>query len=180
MLHEERRVSLTQAEIVARACTGDVQAFTLLVERYRAPLISYILGLVGMKEQAEELAQEVFCRAWQHLPRIRQPDRLVNWLYQTGHNLAVSALRRPRLASLPSELQERESGPPPDANAPEIHRAVGELAEPFRTTVALRHFSGMSHEQIAAYLGVPEGTVRSRLSRAYAQLRTSLKSLMEE
>jgi RNA polymerase sigma-70 factor (ECF subfamily) len=173
-------VSLTQAEIVARACTGDVQAFSLLVERYRAPLIAYVLGFVGRKEQAEELAQEVFCRAWQQLPRIRQPERLVNWLYQTAHNLAVSALRRPRLAALPAELQERESGPPPDAHAAEIHRAVGELAEPFRTTVALRHFSGLSHEQIAAYLGVPEGTVRSRLSRAYTQLRVSLQFLREE
>jgi RNA polymerase sigma-70 factor, ECF subfamily len=173
-------VSLTQAEIVARACTGDVQAFTLLVERYRAPLISYAFGLVGIRDQAEELAQEVFCRAWQHLPRIRQPDRLVHWLYQTAHNLAVSALRRPRLAVLPTELPEREPDPAPDANAPEIHRAVGELAEPFRTAVMLRHFSGMSHEQIAAFLSVPEGTVRSRLSRAYAQLRSSLKTLLEE
>jgi RNA polymerase sigma-70 factor (ECF subfamily) len=173
-------VSLTQAEIVARATAGDVGAFSQLVEHYRAPLISYLFGLVGARDPAEELAQEVFCRAWQNLPRIRQPDRLVNWMYQTAHNLAVSALRRPRLAALPEELPARDPAPTPDEHGPEVHQAVGELSEPFRSTVALRHFSGLSHEQIAAYLGVPEGTVRSRLSRAYTQLRKRLKNLVEE
>lgn len=173
-------MSLTQAEILARATAGDVEAFAQLVERYRAPLISYVFGLVGARDPAEELAQEVFCRTWQNLPRIRQPERLVNWMYQTAHNLAVSSLRRPRLAPLPDDVADRSPAPSPDEHAPAIHQAVGELPEPFRSTVALRHFSGMSHEQIAAYLGVPEGTVRSRLSRAYTQLRKRLKNLVEE
>jgi RNA polymerase sigma-70 factor (ECF subfamily) len=173
-------VSRTQAEILASACRGDVSAFAQLVEDLRAPLISYLLGIVGTRDPAEEMAQEVFCRAWQHLPRIRKPDRLVSWLYQTAHNLAVSALRRPRLAALPEDLPARATTLPPDEHGLALHRAVGQLSEPFRSTVALRHFSGMSHGQIAEYLGVPEGTVRSRLSRAYAQLRKTLGPLMEE
>jgi RNA polymerase sigma-70 factor (ECF subfamily) len=173
-------VSRTQAEIVAEACRGDRGAFALLVERYRAPLISYLFGLVSTRDTAEEMAQEVFCRAWQHLPRIRQPDRLVNWLYQTAHNLAVSALRRPRMTSLPAELPGGESPVLREDHGPAIHKAVGNLPEPFRSAVALRHFSSMSHEQIAEYLGVPEGTVRSRLSRGYALLRVSLGYLKGE
>ena len=172
-------VSRTQTQSPARASAGDLGAFTLTVERYRAPLISYVYGILGSKDQAEELAQETFCRAWQHLPALRRPERLVSWLYQTAHNLAVSTLRRPRLAALPDELSDGRSAVPADDHTAEVHRAVNELPEAHRVVVALRHFSGMSHEQIAAALAIPEGTVRSRLSRAYDKLRDRLQSLLE-
>ena len=177
-------MSWTQAQIVTRASRGDLSAFALLVERYRAPLISYVYGIVGVRDEAEELAQEAFCRAWQHLPRLKRPDKFASWLYQTAHNLAVSALRKPRLASLPDDVPAAKTSSPTEAGQHEelaqVHRAVGELPEPFRETVALRHFSGMSHEQIAEHLGIAAGTVRSRLSRGYAMLRERLRSLIEE
>src|SRR4051794_39692694 len=93
-------MNLTDRQIAAQAGTGDRAAFVQFVERYRAPLISYIFGLTGQRDDAEELAQEAFCRVWEKLPTLRQPDRLVSWLYRIAHNLAVSAVRRPRLAAL--------------------------------------------------------------------------------
>jgi RNA polymerase sigma-70 factor (ECF subfamily) len=172
-------VDLTDQQIAVRAGAGDVAAYVQLVERYRAPLISYVYGLTGRREEAEELAQEAFCRAWEKLPTVRQRSKLVGWLYRIAHNLAMSEARRPRVAALvndPVEPPRLRSG----GSLLAVHRAVGELPEPQRSIVALRHFSGLSHEEIATVLCVPEGTVRSRLSRAYDKLRPILARLLEE
>jgi RNA polymerase sigma-70 factor (ECF subfamily) len=170
---------LTDQQIAARAAEGEAAAFVQLVERYRAPLIGYVCGLTGARDDAEELAQEAFCRVWEKMPTLRLRHRLVSWLYRIAHNLAVSAARRPKLAAL---VKEPVRNPANDQSPPgvEVHRAVARLPEPQRVVVSLRHFSGLSHEQIAHALGIPEGTVRSRLSRAYERLRPLLAHLLEE
>jgi RNA polymerase sigma-70 factor, ECF subfamily len=171
-------VKLTDRQIAIRAGQGDAAAFVQVVERYRAPLIAYVYGLTGRREEAEELAQEAFCRVWEKLPTLRQPERLVSWLYRIAHNLAVSAARRPRLVALPAETPAQA---PSQADASgEIHRAVASLPKAHRVIVSLRHFSGMSHEEIAQVLAIPTGTVRSRLSRAYERLRPLLAQLLED
>jgi RNA polymerase sigma-70 factor (ECF subfamily) len=170
-------VNLTDRQIAFRAGNGEVAAFAHFVERYRAPLISYVYGLTGQRDDAEELAQEAFCRVWEKLPTLRDRDRLVSWLYRIAHNLAVSASRRPRLAALSSEPHHP---PPRDDPSADVHRAVATLPEPHRVVVSLRHFAGLSHEEIAHTLDVPAGTVRSRLSRAYERLRPQLAHLLED
>jgi RNA polymerase sigma-70 factor (ECF subfamily) len=172
-------VSLTDQQIAARAGAGDVAAYVQLVERYRAPLISYVCGLTGRRDDAEELAQEAFCRVWEKLPTLRQRASLTSWLYRIAHNLAVSAARRPRLAVLAHDPPGRPEPPPADALLA-VHRAVAELPEPQRIIVSLRHFTGLSHEDLARVLDLPPGTVRSRLSRAYERLRPLLAPLLEE
>ena len=172
-------MNLTDRQIASRAGAGDVAAFAQFVERYRAPLISYVYGLTGRREDSEELAQEAFCRVWEKLPTLRQPDRLVSWLYRIAHNLAVSAARRPRAAALAHEPARATVSVPKDPTY-EVHRAVAGLPEPQRVVVSLRHFAGLSHEAIALALTIPAGTVRSRLSRAYERLRPLLAHLLEE
>jgi len=157
---------------------GDRTVFMQLVERYRAPLISYVYGLTGRRDEAEELAQEAFCRVWEKLPTLRQPERVVSWLYPIAHNLSVSAARKPRLVPIAAD-PPAPAAPRADDSA-EIHRAVAALPEDHRTVVALRHFAGLSHEEIARTLEIPAGTVRSRLSRAYERLRPQLAHLLEE
>ena len=143
----------------------------------RAPLIAYVYGLTGRREEAEELAQDAFCRVWEKLPNLRQRDRLVSWLYRIAHNLAVSARRRPRLAVLTHDPPGPPAKETDDMLA--VHRAVTALPEPMRVIVSLRHFTGLSHDQIAEVLSIPAGTVRSRLSRAYVKLRPTLAALIE-
>jgi RNA polymerase sigma-70 factor (ECF subfamily) len=172
-------VNLTDGQVAARAREGDIAAYTQLVQRYRAPLIAYVYGLTGLRDEAEELAQEAFCRAWEKLPTLRQREHLVGWLYRIAHNLAVSAARRPRAAALVCEPARNATADPKDPTR-DVHRAVAELPEPQRVVVALRHFSGLSHEEIAAALALPAGTVRSRLSRAYERLRPLLAHLLED
>ncbi len=171
-------MNLTDHQIACRAGAGDLAAFAQFVARYRAPLIGYVHGLTGQRDDAEEVAQEAFCRVWEKLPTLRQPDRLVSWLYRIAHNLAVSASRRPQTVALAAE--PLSAGPPrPDSSA-EIHRAVANLSEEHRVVVSLRHFAGLSHDEIAAAVGIPAGTVRSRLSRAYDRLRPLLAHLLED
>lgn len=172
-------MNLTDQQIAARAREGDAAAYVQLVERYRAPLIAYVYGLAGRRDDAEELAQEAFCRVWEKLPTLRQRDLLVSWLYRIAHNLAVSAGRRPRIAALVHEPPGAPAVATKDATL-DVHRAVAELPEPQRVVVSLRHFSGLSHEEIARVLTVPAGTVRSRLSRAYERLRPLLAHLLED
>jgi RNA polymerase sigma-70 factor (ECF subfamily) len=169
-------VNLTDRQIANRAGQGDVAAFAQFVARYRAPLISYVHGLTGRRDDAEELAQEAFCRAWEKLPSLRQAGTLVSFVYRIAHNLAVSAARRPRPVMMPADQAAPERA---DASG-EVHRAVALLPEPHRVVVSLRHFSGLSHEEIARTLDLPAGTVRSRLSRAYDRLRPLLAHLLED
>jgi len=171
-------VNLRDRQIVVQAGKGDVAAFVQVVERYRAPLISHIYGRTGRRAEAEELAQEAFCRVWEKLPTLRKPDRLVSWLYRIAHNLAVSASRRPRPVTLPDD-PVAPANTQVDAGA-EVHRIVASLPEMQRVVISLRYFAGLSHEEIAQALDIPAGTVRSRLSRAYERLRPLLAHLLEE
>ena len=125
-------MTLTDREVACRAGGGDVAAFVQFVGRYRAPLISYVYGLTGQREDAEELAQEAFCRVWEKLPTLRQPDRLVSWLYRIAHNLAVSEGRRPRPVTLPAEPA---ADPPRDDPGADVHRAVARLSDEHRVVV---------------------------------------------
>ena len=172
-------MNLTDQQIAARAREGDAAAYVQLVERYRAPLIAYVYGLTGVRDDAEELAQEAFCRVWEKLPSLRQRDRLVSWLYRIAHNLAMTASRRPRAAALAHDPPGAPSNAAKDP-AFDVHHAVAALPEPQRIVVSLRHFAGLSHEDIAQALSIPAGTVRSRLSRAYERLRPLLAHLLEE
>ena len=170
-------MNLTDREATRRAAAGDIAAFVLLVDRYRAALIGHLIGLNVPRCEVEDLAQESFCRAWQHLPQI-DPSRLVAWLYRTATNLAMSYHRKPKIALLtidPPRTPDTREDP-----SVEVHRAIAELSDEHRIVIALRHFSGMSHEAIANQLEIPAGTVRSRLSRAYSRLRPVLAHLREE
>jgi RNA polymerase sigma-70 factor, ECF subfamily len=171
-------VTLTDQQIAAQARAGDAAAYVQLVERYRAPLIGYVYGLTGRREEAEDVAQEAFCRVWEKLPTLRRRESCAGWLYQIAHNLAVSAARRPRLAVLAHDPVDREERPADPWL--EVHRAVADLPELQRVVVSLRHFTGLSHEEIAEALSIPAGTVRSRLSRAYERLRAVLKDVTVE
>jgi RNA polymerase sigma-70 factor (ECF subfamily) len=170
-------VNLTDRQIAARAGAGDVAAYVQLVERYRAPLIGYLFAMTGRREEAEELAQDAFCKVWQELPTLQRRDSMVSWLYRIAHNLAISASRRPRVAILTHDVASAQVKSADEML--EVHRAVADLPEPWRVIVSLRHFSGLSHEEIADVLSIPAGTVRSRLSRAYARLRVALAALVE-
>jgi len=171
-------VELSDAEAVKLAARGDANAFMVLVHRYRAPLIAYAHGKTRARDEAEDIAQDAFCKAWEHLPKLRNPAAFGGWLFQIANNAVITAARKRRVGLLEGDAADRPVEASQDCNM-EVHAAVGELSQEQQVVVSLRHFSGMSTEQVAQALGIPPGTVRSRLSRAYAELRGRLASQVE-
>ena len=174
------RVAQSDERAATLAARGDADAFMILVQRYRAPLIGYLCGLLGDRDQAEELTQEAFCRAWEKIPTLRQPKRFGAWLYAVARNAARTAGRRKPTVRLTDESAGAADPEPSVDEWTEVHNAVAALPERQRAVVVLRYYSGLSHRQVAEVLGIPEGTVRSRLSRAYATLRNRLGHLLED
>lgn len=162
------------AQAVRAAATGDADAFLVLVRRYRAPLIAHIHGRTRARDGAEDLAQDVFCKAWQHLPRLREPSAFPGWLFRIADNVIVTASRRKPPVSLDGDPPGPCEEPRTHDNA-SVHAAVSSLTESQRVVVMLHHFTGLPTDDVARVLGVAPATVRSRLSRAYGELRQRLQ-----
>ena len=172
-------VELPDAEAVRLASHGDADAFMVLVQRYRAPLIAFVHGKTRSRDEAEDIAQDVFCKAWQNLPRLREPGAFAGWLFQIAGHAVVTAARRPRPAPMDPMAVDAPAHEQPTDNSIEVHEAVAGLSDEHRIVVSLRHFSGLSTDEVARTLEIPPGTVRSRLSRAYAELRQRLCDRVE-
>jgi RNA polymerase sigma-70 factor (ECF subfamily) len=165
------------ALLVARIRAGDQQAFELLVARYQAPLFRYLRGLIHDQEQARDLLQETFLRAYSAIGALDDPGLLRSWLYRIAHNQAYSALRRRKLISwLPLAFGRHVSTPAPDRSTIEAARveAALELVPVQQRAPLLLHLvAGFSYAEVAALLQVSEGTVRMRISRGRAAFRAA-------
>jgi RNA polymerase sigma-70 factor, ECF subfamily len=165
------------ARLVARIRAGDDDAFEMLVGQYQAPLFRYLRGFVGETEQARDLVQETFLRAYRSLGSLDDPGLLRSWLYRIAHNLACSALRRRRLISwLPLLPAHQSGGPSPDRSAIEaarVEEALSRIPVEQRAPLLLHLVAGFSYAEIAALLGVTEGAVRMRISRGRAAFRVA-------
>lgn len=179
--------------LVHRCQAGEHAAFGTLVEAYGGRIYNYLLRMVGDANEAEDLAQEVFVRAWEALPHFRGGGAFSTWLYRIATNLAIDAVRRrkrrPAVESLDEavdvddgqvERQVADPGRPLEDRlaARELQRAVWEaiakLPPKLRAVLLMYDFEQLTYQQIAAVLRVPMGTVKSRLFSARQQLRQML------
>ena len=164
----------TDIQLAADACRGDANAFGILVQRYRAGLIGYVAGLLHTREDAEELAQETFLRAWREAPKLNDPATFGGWLYRIAHNLAMSHARKPHPVPLADDPPDCVAAATEEDHTIALLAAVNRLGEPHREVIARKYFDRLTIEEVAGQLGIPAGTVRSRLSRAYSELRKML------
>ncbi len=186
-------MELSDESLVEQCLDGDPEAFALLVDRYRTRVFSVLLRMVGNWEDAQDLAQEAFVRAYNGLHTFDGSQRFAPWLFRVATNHCISALRRKRLPTVPLVTEEdgeaREiqlpdlSGDPETVllrreRSREIEDAVLALPERYRAAVLLYHMEEMSYEEIAQVLGVPLNTVRTYLHRARAQLRQALQGAL--
>jgi RNA polymerase sigma-70 factor (ECF subfamily) len=169
--------SEADALLVARIRAGDEDAFELLVGRYQAPLFRYLRGLVGDQEQARDLLQETFLRAYRSIGSLEDAGLLRSWLYRIAHNQAYSALRRRRLISwLPLSFGQQVGTPAPDRSAIEaaqVEAALARVPVQQRAPLLLHLVGGFSYAEVAELLQVSEGTVRMRISRGRAAFRAA-------
>jgi len=169
--------------LVARTLAGDAPAFTTLVRRYQERVFRFVLRLCGTRDEALDLTQETFMKAHQALPGWRPEAQFRTWLFSIAHNATLDVLRRrqrvifvPLAADSPDDAvaQRPDPGARPDERCADrqrialLDRALRELPAEQREILWLRELEDMSYGEIAAALGIAEGTVKSRLARARA------------
>lgn len=177
---------------VARARRGEPAACRALVLRYQRPVFSLLSRLLARRDPTlvEDLAQETFLRAFRSLPGWdpQGSARLSTWVLTIGARLALDELRRRRPEATGLEAAESSLAAPGATDeqahrrdlAAAIERAMAELAPDFRAAFVLREYHDLDYAEIARALDVDVGTVKSRLSRARAALRTALAEVCDE
>ena len=164
------------------------EAFEAVVKRHMKDAYFIALGLVGNREDALELSQEAFYRAYKHYDQLHSKGKFFPWFYQILRNLCFSHLRKRRLRRAESLDDEDGGCPEPqdgDGFDPEmvaerneskdrVWRAIAQLDEKHREVIILRHFRNMSYDEMAAALFCNRGTVTSRLFYARQRLKEIL------
>jgi RNA polymerase sigma-70 factor (ECF subfamily) len=169
------------AQLVGRCLRGEVEAFEPLVARYQKVLFNVALRLLGDREDARDVTQSAFTKAFEKLHTYDPAYRFFSWIYRIALNESLNLKhRRPVLAPLDERIAVQET-PFEEAFAREmserIQAALLKLAPEYREVVVLRHFGELAYSDIAAALGVPEKTVKSRLYTARQRLAELLLPL---
>jgi RNA polymerase sigma-70 factor (ECF subfamily) len=180
-----------EAELIANAQRGDRDAFSTLVRRYERRVVGVALAVVHNQDDALELAQETFVRAFEKLPRFESRSSFSTWLYRIAANLAIDFWRRERRYNvLRGEDAENELRRLPSANGDSfkaanqselgerLSKALEQVTPEHRAVILLREVEGLSYDEISEVLRCPRGTVMSRLHYARNRLRGILKDFV--
>src|SRR5437764_12780569 len=166
----------SDGELIQRAADGARAAFELLYKRYARPVFGLALRRLGDRGRAEDAVQETFASIWRSAGSYK-PDRGPGapWLYAVARNAIVDRARA--RSEIPSDLPDEPAAEPgPGARAEQswiawrVHRALEELPEREREVLALAYWSGLSQSEVAEFLGIPLGTVKTRTRAALAKL----------
>ncbi|MFO7820483.1 MAG: sigma-70 family RNA polymerase sigma factor [Lentisphaeria bacterium] len=187
---------LSDAEVIRRFKKGDNEVFSVLVNRYSGRAYQIAYGVLGSKQDAEEVAQDVFVRIYKALFKFRGDSQFSTWMYRIAMNLARNKYRwnktrgAKRNISLEASQEKEEnaygiqlpaSEAPPDEQAKltefqqNVMREIDNLPPLYREALILRNVEEMSYEQIAKVLGCKLGTIKSRIARAREELKRRLQ-----
>lgn len=163
------------SDLVRGARKGDVQMYNRLVSRWEKRVFNYLLRIVGSPDDAQDVSQEAFLKAYQSLARLDDPARFGPWLYRIAHNEAISLIRRRR----PAEDVDMAAMAAPRSLAGvelslAVETALGRLTPEQREAVLLKVYEGFKFDEIAGILGCPASTVKSRVYTGLEQLKLML------
>jgi RNA polymerase sigma-70 factor, ECF subfamily len=165
-------------DLIAKARRGDVDAYNILVSRWEKRVFNYLLRLLGNREEALDLSQEAFLKAWQNLKKLEDPGRFGSWLFRIAHNEAFSLLRknRPDSGELLVEpgTENAGAGLHPMELSLAVERALSMLSGDQREAVVLKIFQGFKFEEMSEILGCPVSTIKSRVYAALDLLKITL------
>jgi len=166
-----------QAEqtLVETARAGDVESFGELYRRYYASMVGVARAVLGDPHLAEDAAQETFAIACRDLGRLRRTEKFARWLRGICRNVAREFARKRGPLVQPHHVASLSGDSQGDGAAADVRTAVSRLGESAREVLLLRYFSGLSHEQIAAGLGISPQAVHGRLTRARRKLADDLR-----
>jgi RNA polymerase sigma-70 factor (ECF subfamily) len=183
---EALALGASDSELLARVAAQDHDAFELLYRRYVRPVFGLALRRIGDRGLAEDAVQEAFAAIWRSASTYR-PERGAagGWLYTVARNAIVDRLRRggPSSGGEPPELVSGEAGPAEQAEdsyvAWRVHRALEDLEPREREVIELAYWSGLSQSEVADYLGLPLGTVKTRTRSGLARLASILEGELQ-
>ena len=169
--------------LISRARGGDREAFGTLVEQYRDNVYRLAYRMCGNAYDADEAAQEAFVAAWRALPNFRGDAKFSTWLYRLTTNAAIDVMRREKRHQTVGDGEMIEVAD--DADSPQetverteqqeaVQKALATLSEEYREVLLLRYMEELDYAEIAEVLQLPSGTVKSRINRAKAALKTAL------
>ncbi len=191
-------VSLSDEDLMARVAEDDERAFTELVRRFQGRVMNLIGRVLNDRNGADDLAQEVFVRVYVHRRNYRRGSKFSTWLFTIAANLAKNEIRRrvrrrnwfsldaltevlqDSLPQLADRAEGRETVLEREQLQGEVGRAIATVPEKYRLALVLRDIEGLAYEEIADVLGVPGGTVRSRINRARSMLKRKLQPLLRK
>ena len=183
-------MTLTDDELVARSVGGDVDSFNQLILRWERPIYALAYRVIGKEEDARDVCQDAFLRAYRALPAFKGQAKFSSWLYRIALNLCRDWIRRQRRAPV-SQLPEdsdvtdlvSEAGPVESIEdlvarrelSSIVEDAMSELSEEQRTAIILKEYHGMTFQEIADMQGCPLSTVKTRLYQGLTLLRRRLE-----
>ena len=180
----------TDEELVARSRTGDMDSFNQLILRWERPIYALAYRVIGQEEDARDVAQETFLRAFRALPGFKGQAKFSSWIYRIALNLCRDWIRRKRrtpVSPLPDDVDiselAAEQGPSESVEdlvarrelSAVVEEAMTLLPEEQRTAVILKEYHGMTFQEIADLQGCPLSTVKTRLYQGLSVLRKHLK-----
>jgi RNA polymerase sigma-70 factor (ECF subfamily) len=180
----------TDEELVARAQGGDVDSFNQLIVRWERPIYALAYRVIGKEEDARDVCQDAFLRAYRALPGFKGQAKFSSWLYRIALNLCRDWIRRQRRApvsQLPEDIDAgelaAETGPVESIEdlvarrelSAIVEEAMSELSEEQRTAIILKEYHGMTFQEIADMQGCPLSTVKTRLYQGLSLLRRRLE-----
>ncbi|HXL01959.1 MAG TPA: sigma-70 family RNA polymerase sigma factor [Candidatus Atribacteria bacterium] len=193
-MHEEK----SDRELITEVLNGNEDLFYFLVRRYEKQILNYIYRLVKQREEAEDLAQETFTKAFFALRQYDHTYEFSTWLFRIALNVCRDYFRRRKIAFFSlntpvgeeeetewGELIEQNSFPDPDGELDnrelrrELEKAIDHLPLKFKEVIVLRHLEGLSYSDISEITNLPAGTVKTYLHRARKKLQKELKKYLD-
>lgn len=186
---------LTDEILMERYQRGDARAFEILVSKHQGPVFNFVLRILGHREAAEDVLQEVFMRVVKGAAQFERRAKFTTWVYTIARNLCIDAQRKARYRrtdSLDQGVDDEPDGPTLGATIGDGSRgtddrafdvqaraaivaAIAELSEEQREVFTLREYAGLPFQEIANIVGCPENTVKSRMRYALENLRKHLE-----
>jgi RNA polymerase sigma-70 factor, ECF subfamily len=200
IMKKDESTSVDDRELVKRALNKDRDAYRLLVEKYQNSAFSLAYRILQNREDAEDVVQESFVKAYISLANFRLESTFYTWLYQIVRNMAIDVKRRSKrqyskevdkgdtnyetLRAEESMLAQPSSSPDYDLERKEkvsrINQALEGISEEHRTVIMLREVEGLDYQEIADVTGVSKGTVMSRLHYARKKLQQTLRNFIQD
>jgi RNA polymerase sigma-70 factor (ECF subfamily) len=164
-----------ERQVIERVLKGDTEAFNLLIRRWEKPIYNFIVRMINNRDEAMDICQDCFMKAYRELRTLKDRDRFSSWLYRIAHNSCLSLIRKNHGKTWVELDPDTESVRVPAENRLAVEKALRQLPEDQREVVILKVFQSLKFEEIAAIQDAPVSTVKSRLYMAFEKLRMILE-----